>query len=144
MVPCKLIEFRFNSDTSPLPPHVTPVQGVAGSVDPGHGAFVALAPEQFQPAKLDGQLVMPSLKAHRALASDCCWLDVGAMDGDIDGKIEGGVDSASVGEKVGDNDQDGDLDGAIDGDSLGLKDSDGDNVGFAEGPAQRGVSSSYD
>ncbi len=38
----------------------------------------------------DGQFVMPSLKAHKALASDCCGLvEVGDIDGDNDGAIDG-------------------------------------------------------
>ncbi len=41
----------------------------------------------------DGQLVMPSLKAHRALASDCCccWLTEGDIDGNNDGVNEGDI-----------------------------------------------------
>jgi hypothetical protein len=38
----------------------------------------------------DGQLVMPSLKAQRALASDCCGLiEVGDIVGDNDGATDG-------------------------------------------------------
>ena len=71
--------------------------------------------------QVPGQLVMPCLKAHKALASDCCWLEVGTM----------------VGEKEGEMDQEGDIDGDIvgakEGDSLGLNDRDGDKVGSTEG-----------
>ncbi len=52
----------------------------------------------------DGQLVMPSLKAQRALASDCCGLMVGAMDclkgfpvGRLDGWEEGCLDGCRDG-----------------------------------------------
>ena len=92
MVPCKLLEFRSKKTTSPLPPHLTPVHVTA------HGNEVAVLPLQFQPVKeamvgvtvgadavgarvkgaaegervgFDGQFVIPSLKAQRALASDC-------------------------------------------------------------------------
>ena len=102
MVPCKVLELRSNSDTSPLlSPHDTPVQVVTGSDPVPQGALVAVATEQSQPLiSEDGQLVMPSLKAHKALASDTCWLEVGAIVGDdaaADGTIVGGAEGCNVG-----------------------------------------------
>ncbi len=96
IVPRKLRDISPNDDTSLFPPHPTPVHGE----DPGpQGNVVAVLPLQFQPdAKgtivgarvgadavgaavkgaavgaglgFEGQLVIPSLNAHRALASDC-------------------------------------------------------------------------
>ncbi len=95
-MPCKLLLFRSNRDTSPLLPHVTPVHTTA----PGpQGNEVAVLPLQFQPevkgtivgfmvgfdvagarvagdaegkaVGFDGQLVIPSLNAHKASASEC-------------------------------------------------------------------------
>ncbi len=91
IVPFKPLLFRFNRDTSPLPPQETPAH--ITFPDP-QGKEVAMAPSQFQPeAKdamvgvmvglnavgaavgagvgFDGQLKMPSLNSHSALASDC-------------------------------------------------------------------------
>jgi hypothetical protein len=53
MVPCKLLELKTNWDTSPLPPQVTPVQGVTGSDPVPQGALVAMATEQSQPLILE-------------------------------------------------------------------------------------------
>ncbi len=107
--------------TTALLPQITPVQL---DIEPAQATFVAVAPSHSQSdirAQLPGQFVMPCLKAHKALASDCCWLELGAMDGDIEGEAD----------KEGDID--GDIDGAKDGDSLGFNDSDGDQVGSTDG-----------
>ena len=107
--------------TTALLPQITPVQL---DVEPAQATLVAVAPLQSQPAmfvQVPGQLVMPCFKAHKALASDCCWLDEGAMVGDIEGETD--KDGVS----------DGDIDGAREGDSLGLNESDGDQVGTKEG-----------
>ncbi len=97
------------------PVQVTPDQATAEPADP-HGYDVAMAPLQSQPLKaigdivgvlegandvgdtdgamvgaavgVAGQLVMPSLKAHKALASDCCWADpVGAILATLGAKV---------------------------------------------------------
>ena len=112
---------RSKSITALLP-QLTPVQ--LDGEEPVQATLVAVAPLQSQPdmvAQVPGQLVMPCLKAHKASASDSCWLEVGAMDG----------------EKVGNEDQDGDIDGALDGtkegEREGLVDTDGDMEGLKEG-----------
>ncbi len=104
-----------------LLPQTTPVQL---DTEPAQATLVAVASLQSQPdmgEQVPGQFVMPCLKTHRALASDCCWLDVGTTVGDNEGEAD----------KEGDID--GDTDGAKDGDSLGFNDSDGDKVGSTEG-----------
>ena len=107
--------------TTALLPQITPVQL---DTESAQATLVAVASLQCQPdmlVQVPGQLVMPCLKTHKALASDCCWLDDGAIDG----------------EKVGNRDHDGDIDGKIDGeivgDSLGRIEVDGDKVGSTEG-----------
>ena len=94
-MPFKLLEARFSCETSPLKPQTTPVH--ATDPDP-QGYVVATLPLQFHPVTgmmvgimvgfdavgarvkgadvgegvgFDGQLVIPSLNTHRALASDC-------------------------------------------------------------------------
>ncbi len=119
-MPVKPHPVKYTLRTALLP-QTTPVQL---DTEPAQATLVAVASLQSQPdmaPHVPGQLVMPCLKAHRALASDCCWLDVGIMVGDIEGEAD----------KEGDND--GDIDGAKEGDSLGFNDSDGDKVGSTEG-----------
>ena len=75
-------------DTALLP-QLTPVQL---DEEPVQATLVAVAPLQSQPDMLEqlpGQFVMPCLKAHKALESDCCWLEVGDMDGTKEGGIDG-------------------------------------------------------
>ncbi len=103
--------------TTALLPQITPVQL---DVEPAQATLVAVASMQSQPAtaeQLPGQLEMPCLKAHKALASDCCWLEVGTMVGDIEGEADH------------DGDIEGDTEGEVEGDSLGRIDTDGDKVG---------------
>ena len=119
-MPVKPHPIKYTLRTALLP-QITPVQL---DTEPAQATLVAVASLHSQPVVLEqlpGQLVTPCLKAHKALASDCCWLDDGAMVGDI----EGGTDK--------EGDIDGDIDGAREGDSLGLNESDGDQVGTKEG-----------
>ena len=106
---------------APLLPQLTPVQL---DKEPVQAALVAVAPLQSQPdmaTQVPGQLVTPCLKAHKALASDCCWLDVGATDG------------AKVGNKDHDGDMDGAADGTREGEREGLVEVEGDMEGLKEG-----------
>ncbi len=119
-MPVKPHPIKYTLRTALLP-QITPVQL---DIEPAQATFVAVAPSHSQPDMLvhvPGQLVTPCLKAHKALASDCCWLELGAMVGDIEGDAD----------KEGDID--GEIDGAKEGDSLGFNDSDGDTVGSTEG-----------
>ena len=119
-MPVKPHPIKYTLRTALLP-QITPVQL---DTEPAQATLVAVASLHSQPVVLEqlpGQLVMPCLKAHKALASDCCWLDEGAMVGDIEGETD--KDGVS----------DGDIDGAREGDSLGLNESDGDQVGTKEG-----------
>ncbi len=114
--------------TTALLPQITPVQL---DTEPAQATLVAVASLQCQPDMLvqePGQLVMPCLKTHKALASDCCWLDDGAIDG----------------EKVGNRDHDGDIDGAMVGarvvgivEMVGM--TEGDTVGKYVGDEQSAV-----
>ena len=111
---------RYTLRTALLP-QLTPVQL---DTVPAQATLVAVAPSQSQPAmfaQVPGQLVMPCLKAHKALASDCCWLVVGTIVGDIEGEADQ------------EGDIDGNKDGAKEGDSLGFNESDGDTVGSTDG-----------
>ena len=121
--------------TTALLPQITPVQL---DTEPAQATFVAVAPSHSQSdirAQLPGQLVMPCLKAHKALASDCCWLELGAMDGDIDGDIDGAKEGDSLGFNDSDGDQVGSTDGSIDGKYVGSKEGgvEGAYVGTNEG-----------
>ena len=119
-MPVRPHPIKYTLSTALLP-QITPVQL---DVEPAQATLVAVGSLQSQPdmgEQVPGQLVMPCLKAHRALASDCCWLDVGTMVGDIEGEAD----------KEGDID--GDKDGAKEGDSLGFNESDGDKVGSTDG-----------
>ena len=107
--------------TTALLPQITPVQL---DVEPAQATLVAVASLQSQPdmgEQLPGQLEMPCLKAHKALASDCCWLEVGTMVGGKEGEIDQ------------DGDVEGDTEGEIEGVALGRIDTDGDKVGSKEG-----------
>ena len=119
-MPFKPHPIKYTLRTALLP-QITPVQL---DTEPAQATLVAVAPSHSQPdmaPHVPGQLVMPCLKTHKALASDCCWLELGAMVGDIEGDAD----------KEGDID--GDIDGAKEGDSLGFNDSDGDKVGLTDG-----------
>ena len=89
-MPIKPHPIKYKPNTALLP-QVTPVQL---DIEPAQATLVAVAPLQSQPnivEQVPGQLVNPSLKAHKALASDCCLVEVGAIDevGDIVGEYEG-------------------------------------------------------
>ena len=119
-MPVKPHPIKYTLRTALLP-QITPVQL---DTEPAQATLVAVASLHSQPVVLEqlpGQLVTPCLKAHKALASDCCWLDVGTMVGDIEGEADR------------EGDIDGDIDGAKEGDSLGFNDSDGDQVGSTDG-----------
>ena len=82
IIPVKPQPTRSKPITALLP-QLTPVQ--LDDEEPVQATLMAVAPLQSQPdmvAQVPGQLVMPCLKAHKALASDCCWLDEGAIDGE--------------------------------------------------------------
>ncbi len=87
-MPVKRHPIKFKL-TAALLPQLTPVQL---DKEPVQATLVAVASMQSQPVtavQVPGQLAMPCLKAHKALASDCCWLEVGAMVGVYEGDKEG-------------------------------------------------------
>ena len=81
-MPVKPHPIRSKAITALLP-QITPVQL---DTEPAQATLVAVASLQLQPdmlvVQVPGQLVIPCLKAHKALESDCCWLDEGAIDGE--------------------------------------------------------------
>ena len=132
-MPAKPHPTKYTPRTALLP-QTTPDQL---DIAPVQALLVACAPLQLQPdmlVQVPGQFVMPCLKAHKALASDCCWLDVGAIDGekvgskDHEGDIEGDTDGSREGGKVGNVEMDGETEG--------------DAVGKYVGIAQTGVDAS--